>query len=542
LLLAVTGLFGQEKKDSKKMDLFDFTLPDKKDVSLTPQSAQMAFESTVKPEYYYVGPGDIIDVSIWMSPPQNYLLPVTPEGTLIIPTVGEVSVTDMTLAKAKEKILLEVRKKYLNVGITATLAKPRQVVVLVSGHVVNPGSLTMSAAERVHRAVDEANRPSRTQTADDVTPVVTTMSSRNILVRHKDGSSSRVDIKKYFVTHHDDLDPYLREGDVIVVPKRDPYKNAVVLYGQFNTNGRIEYVPGDSLTDAVQLANGLATNVAPEQAVFSRMNEDGSTITNSTIDLAAILEGREANIALQPGDRIILNAKQDARADYNVDVRGEVKYPGTYPITRNSTRLSEIIRNAGGFTDMASIENAEVQRSTYLPEQTKESEKEGLLSLRGGRSSSDSTGYEVESILRLRQEAVSVDFQKLFVEKDTTQDVVLQREDQIVVPSRRQTLYVFGQVVNPGHVPYIEGRDVSYYVKRAGGFADHASRGEIKVIKARTKQWLHPGDTKLEEGDNIWIPAEQDHPFSYYMTIASQFATVISVVIGLAVIIVQLRK
>ena len=61
-------------------------------------------------------------------------------------------------------------------------------------------------------------------------------------------------------------------------------------------------------------------------------------------------------------------------------------------------------------------------------------------------------------------------------------------------------------------------------------------------MKGRTKQWLEPGETSIEDGDYIWVPKDPDHPFSYYMTIASQAASVMSVVIGIAVVIVQVTK
>src|SRR5690349_19130429 len=161
-LLVVSTVFAQDKKDDKKTDLFDLTSPDRSGVTLS-QPTGVALESTVNPEEYYVGPSDMIAVNFWMSPPQSYALTVTPEGTLIIPTVGEIMISELTLAKAKEKILSESRKKYLNVLITATLVKPRPVVINVTGQVVNQGLYTLNASDRAGKAIEEANRPGRAQ-------------------------------------------------------------------------------------------------------------------------------------------------------------------------------------------------------------------------------------------------------------------------------------------------------------------------------------------------------------------------------------------
>jgi protein involved in polysaccharide export with SLBB domain len=368
------------------------------------------------------------------------------------------------------------------------------------------------------------------------------MSTRNIILKHKDGTQQRVDLPKYFATREEKWNPYLREGDIIVVPRKDPAKNVIAVYGQVNTNGRFEFVEGDSLLDAIKLANGFTGRAIPERAIFSRLSDDGTSMTNRTISLANVVAGLEPNIPLQPGDRIIINGKPDLREDFNVDVGGEVNYPGTYPITRDHTRLSEVIREAGGFTEFAALENAEVVRRPVFGRFGSQIEREQALSMRGTVSSGDTIGYTLEAGLRLQQEAVTVDFRKLFDGKDSTQDIILQREDQIYIPSRARTVYVFGQVATPGHIPLIEGRDSKYYVEKAGGFTDRANGGDLRIIKAKTKQWLRPVDTRLEAGDNIWVPAEVDQPFSYYMTTASQAATILSVVIGVAFLIVEVSK
>ena len=41
-----------------------------------------ALKGPVDPEKYFVGPSDVLSVNIWISPPLNFSLTVTPEGTL----------------------------------------------------------------------------------------------------------------------------------------------------------------------------------------------------------------------------------------------------------------------------------------------------------------------------------------------------------------------------------------------------------------------------------------------------------------------------
>jgi protein involved in polysaccharide export with SLBB domain len=529
--------FAQQKQTADDLDL-QMQLAGKQGTTLVQQQG-VALEATIDPEKYYVGPSDMISVNIWMSPPMNFMLTVTPEGTLIIPTIGEVKVSDLTLAKARQQILQEAHKKYLAVEITATLIKPRPIIVTVTGNVLNAGLYTLTAIDRATKAIEEANKPTRTQTQNDAAGSIGSMSTRNIVLKHKDGNEERIDITKFLATKNDNWNPYLREGDVVVVPRKNPVKNVFGIYGEVNAPGRYELVDGDSFLDAIQIGMGVTRLAMTDSIEFTHLNESGTELYPQLFNLQDVQSGKQENIKLQPGDRIVIKAKRELREDYRVLVSGEVLYPGFYPITKNHTRLSEVVRQAGGFTEFAALKSAELNRRSV---QAADVDVERLLSFRGGVSPEDSTDYFLETELRLKKEIVNVDFEKLFVRGDSAQNIILQTDDYIVVPSVKRTIYVFGQVVSPGHIPFVSGNDVKYYVAHAGGFTDRARTGDLKVIKGKTKQWLDPDETTIEDGDYIWVPKEPDRSFAYYMTIASQAATVLSVVLGIAVVIVQVTK
>jgi protein involved in polysaccharide export with SLBB domain len=132
-----------------------------------------------------------------------------------------------------------------------------------------------------------------------------------------------------------------------------------------------------------------------------------------------------------------------------------------------------------------------------------------------------------------------VDFERLFVNGDTTQDVTLRNYDRIVIPSRQHTVYVFGQVVSPGHIPYTGGNTVAYYIDRAGGYTKHAREGDVVVIKASSRAWLDPAETHVEDGDYIWVPRETSQPFGFYLTTVAQLATVLA---SLATVILVIQN
>jgi protein involved in polysaccharide export with SLBB domain len=503
------------------------------------QPGGLALESTIDPESYFVGPSDGFAVNIWTSPPLSFTLTVTPEGTLIIPTVGEVRVSGLTLKAAKQLMTAEIKKKYAFPASTATLANPRPIVVYVTGQVLNPGSYTVGAYNRAYKAIQDANTSRSTVQERDVQRVLTTMSTRNIVVRHNDGTTNRVDIPKYLATKEDRWNPYLREGDVIVVPYGDQAKNVIGVYGQVNKPGRFEYVERDSIKDLVRMAYGLTPYALGDSVEFSRFAGDHSGITSTMINLHAILTGAQSDVALRPGDRLVVHSRVDQRADYFVTIAGEVKFPGVFPISKGSTRLSEVIARAGGFTEEAALKDAFISRHAVGNDQV---ELEHLESLRGGVPSEDTSYYYMETNLRLQKETVNADFEKLITSHDSSQDVIVLPGDLIAVPSIRKTVYVFGQIVNPGHVTYIPGQNLGSYIARAGGFTDRAREGDVKIVKARTRQWLSPKSTTIEEGDYIWVPKETEYPFSYYMNIIGQTASVVSVGVSIILLVIQTQK
>lgn len=530
LLLTTEAVLGQTQRGMKWEEGVDET----KEIKVPPtvaQPAAVALEGTINPTEYFVGPSDAMAVNIWTSPPLSFSLMVTPEGTLIIPTVGELHVADLTLAQAKEYVIAEVRKRYLTAQVTATLIKPRPIIVTVLGNVPNPGLYQMSAVDRANAVIDEASRGSKT--------VLEGVSKRNIVLTHNDGSKTHVDLMKFLATKEDRWNPYLRGGDVVAVPRTNMQRNIFAVYGEVNVPGRFEYVDGDSVLEALQLAQGFTRLAIRDSVEFSQLSSDGTAMQTRIINLDAIAERREPNISLLPGDRILVKARPEMREDYTVAIAGEVVSPGTYPITRNRTKLSEIIREAGGVTDFADLNSAELNRRSISPADL---DMERLTSLRGGVSPDDSAYYYLETDLRIRKEIVNVDFHKLIEHNDSTQEVYLRAGDYIYVPSVRKTVYVFGQIVIPGHVPFVEGEPLDYYVRKAGGFTDRAREGDVKIVKARTKQWLSPSETTIEEGDYVWVPKEVEHSFAYYMGILGQTASILSVGVSIVLLVIQSRK
>jgi protein involved in polysaccharide export with SLBB domain len=498
-------------------------------------------EGPIDENSYIVGPFDQFSVNIWTGIPISFTLPVTSEGTLIIPTVGEVSAADKTLKIVKELAIKEIRRKYLSGDVTVTLLSPRKVTVIISGNVKFPGVYTLNASDRVNTLIEMANEETETRkfrekerTEQDLA-LSTSLepSRRHIALRRRTTGIYRVDLPMYNATKREQLNPMLQGGDEIYVPSAEKSKSVIAIYGGVKAPGRFEYVEGDSLSSLLKMALGFSQRAIPDSVELLRFDETLSKLQSTIFNGNAILKKTAPDLPLKSGDRIIVKETPDFTEDFRVQVEGEVLFPGVYPITKNSTRISRVIEMAGGFTPNASLGSALLIRRSLTPE---EAVLERFMALRGVNNPEDTSYNSLESELRLHQEIVSINLEKLFSGKETSQDVILQSDDRIVVPSTENAVYVFGQTMAPGWVTFIPGKPVEYYIDRAGGYTDLARKGDVMVVKKRTKQWVDPSETTVESGDYIWIPRQLYRPFSYYMSYISQVASILSVAITLIIL------
>ena len=94
------------------------------------------------------------------------------------------------------------------------------------------------------------------------------------------------------------------------------------------------------------------------------------------------------------------------------------------------------------------------------------------------------------------------------------------------------SVYVYGFVSNAGFVNYQENAPVSYYIAQAGGYADGAEKSETSIIKLRSKAWMDPSDTKIEPGDEVFVPKEPDYSEDYKLARLTTWATIATALFG----------
>jgi protein involved in polysaccharide export with SLBB domain len=262
-----------------------------------------------------------------------------------------------------------------------------------------------------------------------------------------------------------------------------------------------------------------------------RYTEGGTQQVRIGVDLDAAIAGASgADVDLEPGDWLIVRSRPDFQQQSTVRLIGQVEYPGFYVIDDGVTRLREVIDQAGGITELASLPKARITRQLEDDEQ-RDPEFDRILTIPPAAWSEEEKQY-FNMRSREKRGQMVVDFVALFADsEDATQNIPVRPGDVIVIPSSLRTVLVSGRAAFPGAVPFEPGFTVADYIERAGGFGWRASR-DVRVIKARTGEILESVDIdQVEPGDNIWIKEKpvRDYwlGFTQVMTVAGQLATVI---------------
>jgi protein involved in polysaccharide export with SLBB domain len=568
LCCAVTPLYGQssssssadERRSSMMNSYFSSfgkgqTAADRLGLlNLSPETFQsIPLEETINPDEYVLGAGDVVEVNLYGTFPLSLRGMVSPEGTLSLRTVGAFAVSGKTLSEIRKVIETASFKQYKTSDISISLHQPRTFFVMITGAVKLQGQHVATPLDRADKIFYQANsgaasQPDPAQAAVarrlyPETPNATQASLRNITIKRKDGTLEQVDLIRYFLTGDRQFNPRLREGDVIQVPNLQLENMELVgINGAVQLPALYEYSKNDSLSTLYKLSLGATKNADLEHVQITRRTEQG--FEKLDVNLSKILAGALPDIALKPHDRVQVRLKDLSRIG-NVTVRGAVMYPGFFAIESQKTTLQEVIALAGGFTKEALLSGARIFRKPKTEEgvplpanapQDLEFIRSQLIRA-GDLDAEEIANFNLE--LGARRNYVSADFRTLNSPNGST--VVLEDGDLIIVPRDAGTVYVFGQVANPGYVKFTAGQSYKTYIALSGGETNE-STGDVRILKAGSYDWKFAHETTVESGDWIFVPKKFQKTFSQQMLEITPVVTIVSTVATLALLIFQVFR
>ncbi|MCB0701262.1 MAG: SLBB domain-containing protein [Candidatus Kapaibacterium sp.] len=556
MLLSTTGLLAQITGMSESNSVLKSEIENNKGMdSQMFETEQMPVSNVINPDYYYLGPGDVLMIKAIPMLTTPVPVVVSPDNMILLPRSGGlIDVNGKTLTEVRKLIEENITKYKSDAIVTTSFHKPHLSFVEVEGNVLNSSVYNLPSTFKVSDAIHLANKRgpiSEKNNASEDTYIqerlrvkksfsrnqdnseIVEYWKRNILVIHEDGTSTKVDLIKAKSSGNGHLNPYVRQGDRIIVPFNRNQFGTISISGEVNRPITLPYKNGDKLSELIEYSLGL-TSFADTDNIY--LFDNGVKTKLNSKDGKIIIENDRE---LSPG-AIVIAGNLEERKSINegvVTIRGFVNNPGAYPIINSKTKLSEIIEQAGGITEGAYLPLAKLYRKTNEFDELSESRTEAFKMFRKSNLSLEDTvryTLDIHSI----EPIVSVDFTKVL--NSSNYDVTLENGDEIVIPTSPNRVYVFGRVENPGYVEFEEGKNLLYYINKTGGFTDVADEDRAAVIRKNTSSWIDNEESIVYDGDYIYVPGEVDVSTSTEQAKVSTYAAIGSIILSLGFLIVNI--
>ena len=327
----------------------------------------------------------------------------------------------------------------------------------------------------------------------------------------------------------------LENGDSVVVDAVGPLENLlyVAISGMVNKPGHYPWQEGMTLRDLMKLARGPKIGAYLKDVEIARLPADRSQgqladTLRAPIDSTYLFErDRQGHyigpagpafpgsgapeVPLQPFDEVLVLKQPDFELQRTVQVRGEVRFPGTYALRSKDERLMDLIDRAGGLTPQAYANGIRFFRT---------------------QADAGRVGLDLPDVLKHRQH------------KD---NILLANGDSLFIPAYVPTVRVEGAVNSPGSVTYVQGAGLDYYLSAAGGVSFKGDNGRVYVqqpngnLRAVHKRPLFFGTSKPtpEPGATVTVPERDTTSHSETAAILAAVGTIVAALTTIVVVIVN---
>ncbi len=385
------------------------------------------------PENYQLGPGDILNIDVWGASQKSYQEIVSPEGNIIIPKIGPVFVSGLTIEKAADKLKKYLTKIYSgltkgNTYMEVSLGGVRSIRVNMVGEITLPGTYNLSSLASVFNAMYAAGGP-----AEDG-------SLRNVKIIRDNKTVAILDFYNFLLNGILKGNMRLQDQDIVFV---SPYTDRVEIKGQVKrSNMYFDMKPGETLKDLIHFAGGFTGKAYTGQIKIFR-----KTATEKKI--LVVNAAQQDTTKLKDGDVVVVDSILN-RFENRVQISGAVMRPGEFALDSAMT-LRQLLHNADG-----------LRKDAY--------QKRIVV-------------YRLKK--DLTRETVSLNLSRLL---KSDSDFLLQREDSIHIPSifdirEKSYLQIEGQIAKPGLYPFTDNIRLGDLIIQAGGMLESASMAHINIAR-----------------------------------------------------------
>ncbi len=421
--------------------------------------------SVATPLNYVIGPGDQLNISVYGVQEADIPVTVSLEGNIIIPNVGQLPVSGITIEDATQKVTsLMGRTAYntLRTGgskINVTVGQIKSISITVTGS-NKPGNYTVPSLATAFNALFVAGGPSQFG------------SFRQIQLLRNNKVFKNIDLYRFLVNGDQSDNITLQNNDVIRIPT---YKTKVIIDGYVKRPGIFEMLPDETLQDLLTYSSGFADSAYTFSVKIVQF-------TSKELSVKDVDAANFGNYKMQSGDSVIVS-KVLSRFTNRITLTGAVYREGIYELT-DGMSLRDLINKADGFREDAFMQRAQIFRLKN----------------------------------DLSKEMLSFDPSDTIQQKS----ILLKREDSVVVSSifdlkDQYYISVLGEVRNPGYYQYRDSLTLKDIILQAGGFTDAAFPQRIEVARLIRRDSLTSQDVRasmiIEVKDITDVSATQNNVY-----------------------------
>ena len=326
----------------------------------------------------------------------------------------------------------------------------------------------------------------------------------------------------------------LKENDVLFIPTKQTAMNeqTISIQGEVVYPGIYKYADNETLEDFVLQAGGLTDKASTVKVDVARRVGNPKALTTDSIIAKTysfalkdgfVVDG-EQGFVLQPFDEVYVRKDPSYTVQQNVSIDGEVTFPGTYTLSHRQTRLTDLVKAAGGATNLAYIHGARLERRTNEAERKrmeaalqmqKEQLQQELMTLAASQTSGSalqqvgqqSKEEEIKKFQVPNTYPVGIELDKALADPNSDANIVLREGDRLILPQYTSTVKVNGAVMYPNNVSYIKGKGVGYYINASGGYSRNARKSGAYVIYMNGMV-SKSSKAKVEPGCEIVVPSK----------------------------------
>lgn len=338
----------------------------------------------------------------------------------------------------------------------------------------------------------------------------------------------------------------LQENDVLFVPTKTENieQRTITIRGEVQFPGVYKYADNETIEDFVLQAGGLTDKASTVNVSVSRRVTDPKALAPDSVIAKLytlslkdgfVVDG-EPGFTLMPFDEVYIRKSPAYMEQKNVSVEGEVMFAGTYTLSANNTRLSDLYRKSGGTNGLGYIRGARLMRRATEAEKQRmrtalqmemEQQQKNILQLaassNGANLQQAAEGAKNANLSKFNvpdEYPVGIDLELAIKNPGGDADMVLREGDRLIVPQYNGTVKVNGAVMYANTVAFEKGKRASYYIDQAGGYAGDAVKSRTYIIYMNGKVAKLSHGAKVQPGCEIVVPAKLKRKMSVAETMS----------------------